>query len=160
MSYGSFSPEWLEGHRVALTPAKAQEVVGIGHVQREVASLVGRLRNPEVVRAAGADLPRGILFHGAPGTGKTLTARTLATQLGDGVPFYELSSPTNDKPSYLPLRGRSPDRRVDPAGGPMKYSGPSLASPARRPTASPRPSGGENAELVIAQLTDSPDWRL
>ena len=92
MSYGAFSPDWLNEHRVDLARARAQEVVGIGHVRREVASLVGRLRHPEVVRAAGGALPRGILFHGAPGTGKTLTARNLALQLGSDIPFFELSS--------------------------------------------------------------------
>lgn len=92
MSFGEFAPAWLEQHRLDLARIRHEEVVGIGHVQREVASLVGRLRHPEVVRAAGADLPRGILFHGAPGTGKTLTARNLAAQLGADVPFYELSS--------------------------------------------------------------------
>jgi cell division protease FtsH len=92
MSFGEFSPAWLEAHRVDLRRIHRDEIVGIGHVQREVASLVGRLRNPELVRSAGADLPRGILFHGSPGTGKTLTARSLALQLGEDVPFYELSS--------------------------------------------------------------------
>lgn len=92
MSVGEFTPAWLELHRVDLARIRRGDVVGIGHVQREVASLVGRLRNPELVRAAGADLPRGILFHGSPGTGKTLTARSLAAQLGTDVPFYELSS--------------------------------------------------------------------
>ncbi|MCL1882265.1 MAG: AAA family ATPase, partial [Defluviitaleaceae bacterium] len=37
----------------------------------------------------GARMPRGILFHGKPGTGKTLMARAMAGEAG--VPFYAVS---------------------------------------------------------------------
>lgn len=84
--------EWLEEHRVDTSRLGEEVLIGIGHVQREVRSLVGRLQHPEVVAAAGAELPRGILFHGPAGTGKTLTARRLAAQLGPGVPLFEVAS--------------------------------------------------------------------
>ena len=84
--------EWLEEHRVDTSRLGEEVVIGIGHVQREVRSLVGRLQHPEVVAAAGAELPRGILFHGPAGTGKTLTARRLAAQLGPDVPLFEVAS--------------------------------------------------------------------
>lgn len=92
MTYGTFSAQWIESHRVESALIREHQIVGIGHVQREIGSLLARLRNPELVRRSGAEPPRGVLFYGAPGTGKTLTARYVALQLGDGVPFYELSS--------------------------------------------------------------------
>lgn len=92
MTYGTFSAAWIESHRVEPTLIREHPIVGIGHVQREIASLLARLRNPQLVRESGAEPPRGVLFWGAPGTGKTLTARNVAQQLGEDVPFYELSS--------------------------------------------------------------------
>jgi ATP-dependent Zn protease len=92
MTYGTFSAHWIESHRVDADRMRDQPIVGIGHVQREIGSLLARLRNPQRVRDAGAEPPRGVLFWGKPGTGKTLTARHMALQLGQEVPFYELSS--------------------------------------------------------------------
>lgn len=39
-----FTAEWLEQHRVAPEQLRAAEVLGIGHVLREIESLIGRLR--------------------------------------------------------------------------------------------------------------------
>lgn len=87
-----FRPAWLESHRVDVSTLRHQDVVGIGHVLREVGSLVARLRDPERATAIGVEPPRGILFWGEPGLGKTLVARYLAASLGPDVPFYEVSA--------------------------------------------------------------------
>ena len=95
-----FTPEWLESHRVEIDGLRDDEVIGIGHVKTELASVLGRLADPAGAAALGANLPRGMIFSGPPGTGKTLCARWLASRLSaraqaDGeaaVPFYELSS--------------------------------------------------------------------
>jgi len=87
-----FSPKWLESHRVHLPTIDADEIIGIGHVMKELASLLARLRQPEVARSLNLELPRGLLLWGEPGVGKTLVARYLATQLGTDIPFYELGS--------------------------------------------------------------------
>ena len=88
----SFSPAWLERHRVDVGSLARSDVVGIGHVLAEVDALVARLRDPERAAAMGLEPPRGILFWGEPGLGKTLVARHLAASLGAGVPFYEVSA--------------------------------------------------------------------
>jgi cell division protease FtsH len=91
----AFSVEWLESHRVDVTGVTEDQIVGIGHVVAEVRSLIGRLSNPELMAEVGATLPRGVLLYGAPGIGKTWTAKWMASrisQLGDGVVFYEISA--------------------------------------------------------------------
>ena len=87
-----FSPAWLERHRVDVSTLRRTDIVGIGHVLREIDGLVARLREPERAASMGLETPRGILLWGAPGTGKTLTARHLAASLGAGIPFYEVSA--------------------------------------------------------------------
>lgn len=87
-----FTPDWLEAHRVDLAALRRDDVVGIGHVLTEVDGLVARLRDPARAAAFGLVPPRGILFWGAPGLGKTLCARHLASRLGPDTPFYEVSA--------------------------------------------------------------------
>jgi len=97
-----FSADWLEGHRVHLPTIERSSIIGIGHVMGELDSLLARLHQPELARSLGLELPRGILLWGEPGLGKTLVARYLATQLGEGIPFFELGS---DELSPDRLRG-------------------------------------------------------
>jgi len=88
----TFSATWLEAHRVDISSLRRTNIVGIGHVLTEVDALVARLRAPDRAAAMGLEPPRGILLHGGPGLGKTLTARYLAASLGPDVPFYEVSA--------------------------------------------------------------------
>jgi cell division protease FtsH len=90
MSRDRFSPAWLERHRVVLPPVDRSAIVGIGHVLAEIDGLIAALGNPEAARALGVEPPRGVYLWGRPGTGKTLTARYVASALGPDVPLYEL----------------------------------------------------------------------
>jgi cell division protease FtsH len=83
---------WLDRHRVDVSQLQAEDVIGIGHVTAEVQALVARLRDPERAERMGVEIPRGILFYGEPGLGKTLVARSVARELGEEVPFYEVSA--------------------------------------------------------------------
>lgn len=83
---------WLEEHRVDVSQLQAEDVIGIGHVTAEVHALVARLRDPARAERMGVEIPRGILFYGDPGLGKTLVARSVARMLGDAIPFYEVSA--------------------------------------------------------------------
>jgi ATP-dependent Zn protease len=87
-----FTSAWLESRRVSAGPISPDDIIGIGHVRDEIASVLARLRDPDRVEQAGGRLPRGLLFYGPPGTGKTLTARYLVSALGSDVPMYETSA--------------------------------------------------------------------
>jgi cell division protease FtsH len=65
------------------------DVAGQENAKREVTELVEFLKHPEDFRKLGAEVPRGVLLMGAPGTGKTLLARALAGEAG--VPFFSIS---------------------------------------------------------------------
>lgn len=100
MTKKAFSPGWLERHRVDLPPVRREDIVGLTHVMGELASLVARLADTQGAALLRAELPKGILFHGPAGTGKTLVARYLAGTLGPDVPMYEVSSDELSPPRF------------------------------------------------------------
>jgi cell division protease FtsH len=55
-----------------------RDVAGMDEVLQQVREVVAFLRNPTRYEALGARAPAGILLHGPPGSGKTLTARAVA----------------------------------------------------------------------------------
>ncbi len=66
------------------------DVAGIDEVESEVTEIVDFLRNPEKYRRLGAQIPRGVLLSGPPGSGKTLLARAVAGEAQ--VPFFSISA--------------------------------------------------------------------
>lgn len=66
-----------------------KDVLGQREAKKKVKMLVNFLKNPEQFKKLGAKMPRGILFVGDPGNGKTLMAKAVANEAG--VPLYSVS---------------------------------------------------------------------
>lgn len=65
------------------------DVAGAKEAKEELKEIVEFLREPERFLEIGAQIPKGVMLMGAPGTGKTLLARAVAGEAG--VPFFHLS---------------------------------------------------------------------
>jgi cell division protease FtsH len=65
------------------------DVAGLKEVKTELKEVVDFLKNPDKYLKMGAEIPRGVLLIGSPGTGKTLLARAIAGEAG--VPFFHTS---------------------------------------------------------------------
>jgi ATP-dependent Zn protease len=66
-----------------------KDVGGLEEVKNELEEIVDFLKKPEKFINMGAKIPRGVLLIGAPGSGKTLLARAIASEAN--VPFYSIS---------------------------------------------------------------------
>lgn len=71
------------------TGVKFDDVAGIDEAKEELQEVVTFLKETERFTAVGAEIPKGVLLVGSPGTGKTLLAKAVSGEAE--VPFYSIS---------------------------------------------------------------------
>lgn len=67
------TPQLSSGQLHFKCPSVARVICALSQV--ELMEVVDFFRKPELFRASGSRIPRGVLLCGPPGTGKTLLAR-------------------------------------------------------------------------------------
>lgn len=65
------------------------DVAAMESAKSELMEIVEFLKNPDKFHKLGAQIPKGVLLMGSPGTGKTLLARATAGEAG--VPFFSIN---------------------------------------------------------------------
>jgi cell division protease FtsH len=66
------------------------DVAGCDEAKHELREVIEFLRYPERFKQLGATVPKGILLHGPPGTGKTMLAKAVASE--SGAHFFSQSA--------------------------------------------------------------------
>ena len=68
------------------------DVAGFDEIKNEIYEVLDFIKNPQKYRALNVNLPKGILFVGPPGVGKTLIAKAISNEAG--IPFIYQSGAT------------------------------------------------------------------
>lgn len=88
-TYGNFQ-KLKADDLIQTTDVKFSDVIGHDEVIDDLRFIVSLLKDPSKGNKLGASVPRGILFSGEPGTGKTLLAKAIAGE--SNVPFIYMNA--------------------------------------------------------------------
>ena len=88
MSFGNSKARMIDPND-ANQKVTFKDVAGAKEAKQELEEIVDFLKNPKKFLDIGAEIPKGVMMMGSPGTGKTLLARAVAGEAG--VPFYSIS---------------------------------------------------------------------
>ena len=86
LSFGQSKAKLVQPESTKVT---FNDVAGSTEVKEEVQEIVEYLKDQRRFSRLGAEIPKGVLLVGAPGTGKTLLAKAIAGEAG--VPFFSIS---------------------------------------------------------------------
>ena len=86
LSFGKSRARMVTANRPKVT---FQDVQGVDEAKQELAEIVEFLKYPEKFTKIGAEIPKGVLLVGPPGTGKTFLSKAVAGEAG--VPFFSIS---------------------------------------------------------------------
>ncbi len=86
---GSFTQAGGPVPQAQIPHVRFADVAANEEAMSSLQDLVDFIRRPEEFARMGAQMPRGILLYGLPGTGKTLMAQALAGEAG--VPFFAVN---------------------------------------------------------------------
>ena len=86
LSFGKSRARLVTANRPKVT---FKDVQGVDEAKQELAEVVEFLKYPEKFTKIGAEIPKGVLLVGPPGTGKTFLSKAVAGEAG--VPFFSIS---------------------------------------------------------------------
>lgn len=87
--FGNFIRSQAKRFRPSELKTTFDDVAGMEHAKKELQEIVEFLKEPAKFHRLGAQIPKGVLMMGSPGTGKTLMARAVAGEAG--VPFFAIN---------------------------------------------------------------------
>lgn len=79
------------GISIDLPQSSFQQIFGHHYIKDRLQEVVRLLKQPAGTDGNAISLPKGMLLHGRPGTGKTMLAKALAAEAG--LPFIAVSGP-------------------------------------------------------------------
>ncbi|QDT27146.1 ATP-dependent zinc metalloprotease FtsH [Gimesia panareensis] len=86
---GNFTKSPAKRFRPSEEQTTFDDVAAMEQAKAELQEVVEFLKTPAKFQRLGAQIPKGVLLMGSPGTGKTLLARATAGEAG--VPFYSIN---------------------------------------------------------------------